>query len=643
MAESIIKQSKKAKGGGFSGRTKTVVIILILLAGAYYGYSYYTKKNSAANQMMKQQKTATATKGDIQMAVETDGTVVAEDGVELSFSTTGETVEKIYVKEGDTVKKGDKIASISTDSMQYELQNAQDSYKSAVLALADGKAGASEKDIKNSQYQIEQAESNLAQSKTGLEQANTNLEQTKIDAAEKVKDGEDAINDAKEDIDTYDRDSDDAVGDAYSSLRSDIENFSISLKSNLYSADKILGVDDTSLNDDFENVLGVLDTSSLNAAKSSYNTTKYDKQKLDAMLSSTSKTDYDGLDKLAAQAEITADDAKELFVNLQKVLDATITSADLTQNELDSKKSSASSLLTSATGSVSTFDKDLKTIKSAKETVADKETSENDTLNNLQKVYNKAVTGLEDVKRQNEVDISKSESSVVDAQTAIRNKEIALDQAKMNYNDLLSPLTTAELQKLVTQVNQSKNNLKQVQDKIDDATLIAPIDGQVGAINGKEGSLISENSSESFVTIINKDTLFVKVSVEESDIGSISKGQKAYVTFDAVDGLEMEGEVTYISMTAGASNSGVVTYEVRVVLDNVGQTAVMEGMTAFVKFVSDEVKDVLTLPVAAVTNVNGASSVKMSDGTYKEVVTGFTDGQTVEIVEGLAEGDKVVY
>jgi RND family efflux transporter MFP subunit len=415
-----------------------------------------------------------------------------------------------------------------------------------------------------------------------------------------------------------------------------VESFSISLKNNLYSTDKILGVDEKSLNDDFEDVLGVLNSSVLYNAKYAYETAAADKEDLDAMLASAGKTDYDAMDKLAQQAKKTAEDAKVLYAYLQEALDATITSSDLTQSELDGMKSTASSLRSGALSSINTFESDIEEIESAEDTASDKETSDDEALELLEKAYDDAVQNLADVTRQNDVDIESAETSV-------RNKEISLDQANMSYEELMEPLTTSELQKLTTAVNQAKNNLEEVQDRIEEATLVSPIDGTVGNINGKEGSLISENSSESFATIINKDTLFVQVNVEENDINSIQKGQKAYVTFDAIDGLTMEGEVSFVSLTAGASNSGVVTYEVRVLLASVGDTEVKEGMTAFVSFIMDEAKDVLQVPVAAVTNQDGAATVKEADGTYSQVVTGFTDGKMVEIVSGLAEGDKIVY
>lgn len=644
MSDSILEQSKKAKGlGGFGKKAKVLVIILILIAGAYYGYSYYTKSKSNTGLQVTREKTASASRGDIQLAVDADGKVVAEDGVDLSFSATGETVEQIYVKVGDMVKKGDKIASISATSLERDLKNAQDSYQSALLEYDSAKAGASEKDTKNAQYQIEQAQTSLDQSKTSLQQTQTTLQQTQLSAEDKVKSAQQAIDTANNNLKNASQSNSDAVDSAYDTLFTDIGSLDLAYKNNLYSADKILGIDDASLNDKFENVLGVLNSSSLNSSKTSYNQAKNSKAKLDSMLTSSDKSDQSDIDKLSAQASATNVDFKTLFANLQDLLDSTITSSNFSQSDLDSLKSGVSSARSSINGNESTLSKDTNAIKTAEENVSTSQTSYNNTVYNLQVAYNNAVTNVATVKRQNEVDIANAQTNITNAQTAIRNKEIALDQANLSCNDLKAPLTTLEKQNYVTKINQAKNSLEKVQQSVADTTLTSPIDGEVGAINGKVGSLVSSDSTKSFATIINKDTLFVEVSVEESEISNIKQGQKAYVTFDAINGLQLEGEVTFISMTATTSNSGIVTYVVRVVLNDVGKTEVKEGMTAFVKFVSSEVKDVINIPVAAVTNVSGVASVKLENGTYREVVTGFTDGKTVEIVSGLDEGEKIVY
>ena len=63
-------------------------------------------------------------------------------------------------------------------------------------------------------------------------------------------------------------------------------------------------------------------------------------------------------------------------------------------------------------------------------------------------------------------------------------------------------------------------------------------------------------------------------------------------------------------------------------------------------FVTDEVSEVLYIPVRAVIQENGEDYVKVreKDGKIvsKEVTTGFTDGVNIEIKEGLSEGETVL-
>jgi len=47
--------------------------------------------------------------------------------------------------------------------------------------------------------------------------------------------------------------------------------------------------------------------------------------------------------------------------------------------------------------------------------------------------------------------------------------------------------------------------------------------------------------------------------------------------------------------------------------------------------------------VSAVKNHQGKPAVQMEDGVWKPVVTGFTDGKLVEIMDGLKAGDRIIY
>ncbi len=109
--------------------------------------------------------------------------------------------------------------------------------------------------------------------------------------------------------------------------------------------------------------------------------------------------------------------------------------------------------------------------------------------------------------------------------------------------------------------------------------------------------------------------------------------------------LVFAGTVTKIGDAEIDSNTNKTMYAVTVTVQNTGNV-LYQDMTAEVTFVTDEVSEVLYIPVRAVTQENGAdyAKVREEDGTIvrKKVTTGFTDGINIEIKEGLCERETVL-
>ena len=108
----IIEESKKAKTNGFGfWRNRKFIIIIAILIVAASVYYFWPNNNKERAQGRSIPEIWTVVKDDIIISVEADGKVVAEDGVELSFSVSGDTleVEEVFIKEGQSIKKGDKI------------------------------------------------------------------------------------------------------------------------------------------------------------------------------------------------------------------------------------------------------------------------------------------------------------------------------------------------------------------------------------------------------------------------------------------------------------------------------------------------------------------------------------------------------
>lgn len=619
---SIIEESKKARNGGFFKKvfSKKFLIFIIILAlvggGTYY---YYSSKNAKKTNVVVK-KTALVKKENLQIAVETSGKVVAKDGVELSFSTNDSTAEvsDVYVKEGANVKKGDKIASIKTSSLEFELRNAYSNYQSALSNYQTKAAGATADEIAKAKNSLEQA-------KLSLQQAQLSLEQTKTNGDKSIKNAETSVTTAQNNLRLNSNEqSSEIVSDAYKSLVNTLKSINISLVKNLEDADSVLGVDEEGLNDNFESLLGVKNSGTLDTAETSYLQAKRDRDALNSvvlLLNSTSSQVE--IDEAAIKANTSIGSMEKLMYNTKLVLDATITSSNFSQASLDSLKSKINSDRSNVTSSDSSLTNALQSVDNAKRS-----------LSNYQTAYQKAVDDLASTKVEVAQSIANSENNVA-------TRKSSLESAQLSYKETIAPVSSADLASARSQLTQASISVDKAKYNIEQATLTSPIDGVVAALNYKKGDIITDNT-KSVATIINQDTLFIEVNVEESDINKIKVGQKVEATFDAIDGLALKGEVSFISLTSQSSSNGIVTYLVRV-LFNSPETQVREGMTAVVKLITSEAPNVLTVPVNAVRNINNQVVVEKADGTYANVVTGFTDGTKVEISSGLNEGDKITY
>lgn len=70
-------------------------------------------------------------------------------------------------------------------------------------------------------------------------------------------------------------------------------------------------------------------------------------------------------------------------------------------------------------------------------------------------------------------------------------------------------------------------------------------------------------------------------------------------------------------------------------------TPLVEGMTGRLVLVLAEAKQVLALPIAAVSGTVGRGEVASPGGQVKPVMLGITDGQYIEIKSGLSADDRV--
>lgn len=157
----------------------------------------------------------------------------------------------------------------------------------------------------------------------------------------------------------------------------------------------------------------------------------------------------------------------------------------------------------------------------------------------------------------------------------------------------------------------------------------------------------SQYSTDTTAFTISGDTsMLLSVSVDELDINSVTQGQTADVTFDAIEDKTFEGTVTKVSNTASASG-GVAKYTVEITVPK--DEKMKAGMNASATITIEEKENIVTIPVNALQERGEEVFVyteQDDEGNLsgeQQVTTGLSDGENVEITEGLSEGDVVYY
>ena len=159
------------------------------------------------------------------------------------------------------------------------------------------------------------------------------------------------------------------------------------------------------------------------------------------------------------------------------------------------------------------------------------------------------------------------------------------------------------------------------------------------------------SSGDVLATVTDVSTLSLTAEVDETDVLLVNPGVEADAELDAVPGSRYPATVESVDVTPTASAGGGVTYVVRLSL-GAGQSVAggpapvpKPGMSAVVNLRVRTALDALAAPASAVFRDGDRDSVWLvRDGTVNRhgVVVGAQGENTVEVLEGLAEGDRIV-
>ena len=218
-------------------------------------------------------------------------------------------------------------------------------------------------------------------------------------------------------------------------------------------------------------------------------------------------------------------------------------------------------------------------------------------------------------------------------------------QAVNNLADLKAGPDEIEISRTELQVEQAEVQLDRARSNLAAATLTAPFDGVISAVNMKEDAMAPTQMPA--VTLLDDREFYVDVTVDEIEIGKAAVGQTAEVTLDAYPNTPITGTITRISALPNAP-TGLIAYPVRIRLDDPAGVAIRAGMTANAIVQSRRLEDVLLAPNWAVRTGQreGAPyiySYYLQNGqpVQTEVVIGASNENYTQILDGLEAGQTV--
>ena len=219
------------------------------------------------------------------------------------------------------------------------------------------------------------------------------------------------------------------------------------------------------------------------------------------------------------------------------------------------------------------------------------------------------------------------------------------DAIKAQLDLLLDGATEGQIAAIEAQVEQARTALEQAELALELATLNAPFDGVIAAVNAKAGEM--SPTGRPAITVLDISQFHITVSVDELDVGKLSEGQSAKITVEAFPDVTLDGTVESIAPAATLAQGSVVYYDVTITLSPT-DTPIRADMTANATIVVKELDNVLLIPtwVVRVDRTTGQTYVdrKAGDETERMNVTlGVRHEGFAEVIDGLREGDVVVW
>ena len=569
----------KVNGRKKKSKKKLVIGVGVLAVAAVAGANIYGSRNAAEN-VIPQVEVVKAVRDNVQQTVETSGIVVSEEQ-KTYFSPVNAKVDVADVKEGEMVKAGTKLVEFDQKDLEREEKKAELNVKSGKLDMQNTLNKSAEAVQKQQNAQGNAA--TLKQQVAAQEDYIANIK-ARISQANTNAQAAEAQAAAQKEADAIAAQAAqaEAAQKAYAAAQKKYQNETLPA---------------------YQTQLNML-ADEMNQAQTAYNQSETDYQMAFQTWGSEQSDEnaaaLDVAESARNDAQIAYQNAKSAYEDYKTQKPTAPTMNDVNSGST-SEGSAADSIFSDSSESVTNNSSDTTVTADTSALEAELEKASN-TLAELQS------------RLSSQQAVAESDPSAVTAE----------EKEKMEITNNLSELDQMSAQELV---EAAKKGIK------------ADFNGVITKVSVVEGATTALGTE--LFTLQNTDKVDVNVNVSKYDYDKVKEGQSAEIT---LAGKTYEGEVTNISHIATQNEKGASLISADVRIKNPDED-IFFGVDAKVTIHAEEADDVVVLP-AEVVNIGktGSFCYVIENGviTKKDITTGISSDEYVEVLDGIQEGDEVI-
>ena len=569
----------KANGRKKKSKKKLVIGVGVLAVAAVAGANIYGSRNAAEN-VIPQVEVVKAVRDNVQQTVETSGIVVSEEQ-KTYFSPVNAKVDVADVQEGEMVKAGTKLVEFDQKDLEREEKKAELNVKSGKLDMQNtlNKSAEAVQKQQNAQGNAATLKQQVAAQEDYIANIKARISQANTNAQAAAAQ---AAAQKEADAIAAQAAQAEAAQKAYAAAQKKYQNETLPA---------------------YQTQLNML-ADEMNQAQTAYNQSETDYQMAFQTWGSEQSDEnaaaLDVAESARNDAQIAYQNAKSAYEDYKTQKPTAPTMNDVNGGST-SEGSAADSIFSDSSESVTNNSSDTTVTADTSALEAELEKASN-TLAELQS------------RLSSQQAVAESDPSAVTAE----------EKEKMEITNNLSELDQMSAQELV---EAAKKGIK------------ADFNGVITKVSVVEGATTALGTE--LFTLQNTDKVDVNVNVSKYDYDKVKEGQSAEIT---LAGKTYEGEVINISHIATQNEKGasLISADVRI---KTPDEDIFFGVDAKVTIHAEEADDVVVLP-AEVVNIGktGSFCYVIENGviTKKDITTGISSDEYVEVLDGIQEGDEVI-